>query len=75
MIEDIWEKRIRPETESVTYAKALNRSVTGSMNDHIHCARYLMSERVLPLSEVSQGLNDNPLSYLKHVRPKDLFHT
>ncbi|WP_390888681.1 DUF6933 domain-containing protein [Frigoriglobus tundricola] len=48
----------------VRFAKALNRSVSGSMNELVKCAGYYMSEGELPLPEVGDRLNDTLLSAL-----------
>jgi hypothetical protein len=48
----------------VRFAKALNRSVSGSMNELVKCAEFCMSERELTLAEVGDRLNDTLLSAL-----------
>lgn len=48
----------------VRFAKALNRSVSGSMNELVKCAGFCMSEGELPLPEVGDRLNDTLLSAL-----------
>lgn len=53
-----------PDSESVRFAKALNRSVSGSMNELIKCAEVCMSEGELTLPEVGDRLNDMLLSAL-----------
>jgi hypothetical protein len=54
-------------------SKALNRSVTGSMNDMIFRAKYFLVERGLALQEISQQLNDTPFSSLKYLNPREAF--
>lgn len=49
---------------TVRFAKALNRSVSGSMNELVKCAEFCMSERELTLAEVGDRLNDTLLSAL-----------
>ena len=48
----------------VRFAKVLNRSVSGSMNELVKCAEFCMSEGELTLSEVGDRLNDTLLSAL-----------
>lgn len=62
----IYSQRIQPHLDTVQFAKALNRSVTGSMNDIIRCARYSIEAQDEGLIEVSRSLNEMPLSMLKH---------
>lgn len=59
-----FQKFIAPEGETIQIAKALNRSVTSSMNQLVECAEYLLIEQQLPLDEVSFELNDFLLSSL-----------
>jgi hypothetical protein len=57
---------IAPASASVRFAKALNRSVTGSMSDMTkHAAFYLAARDVAP-SEIGSRLNEIPMSALKH---------
>jgi hypothetical protein len=55
---------IVPATGSVHFAKALNRSVTGSMNDMIGHATYWLTERELSPFDVGFRLNEIPMSAL-----------
>jgi hypothetical protein len=73
-----YERYIAPASESVRFAKALNRSVPGSMNDMArHAAYWLAAGDVLP-SEIGPRLNGIPMSALKqdgstHGFPRDVF--
>jgi hypothetical protein len=60
----IYRKHIAPALGSVLFAKALNRSVTGSMNDLINHATYLLAEGDLSPHDVGVRLNDVLLSAL-----------
>ncbi|HBJ34211.1 MAG TPA: hypothetical protein DDZ51_05485 [Planctomycetaceae bacterium] len=40
----LYRKFIAPSAAIVRFAKALNRSVTGSMNDHIHAAKVMLED-------------------------------
>jgi len=74
----IYRRFIAPASETVSFAKALNRSVTGSMNDHIHAAKFLLADDMAP-SEIGYRLNKTPMSALvdsdgrKYGYPKDVF--
>lgn len=74
----IYRKFIAPSSGSVNFAKALSRSVTGSMNDHIHAAKFMLSDDMAP-SEIGYRLNETPMSALvgpdgrKYGYPKEVF--
>jgi hypothetical protein len=73
-----YERFIAPASGTVRFAKALNRSVTGSMNDMTkHAAYWLAAGDVAP-SEIGSRLKEIPMSALKHDRsthgfPRDVF--
>ena len=73
-----YERFIAPASATVRFAKALNRSVTGSMNDMTkHAAYWLAAGDVAP-SEIGSRLKEIPMSALKHDRsthgfPRDVF--
>lgn len=74
----IYRKFIAPSAATVSFAKALNRSVTGSMNDHIHAAKFMLADDMAP-SEIGYRLNETPMSALtgpdgsKYGYPKMVF--
>ena len=57
----VYEQHIIPATGSVTFAKLLNRSVIGSMNELVMAADAVLSDDVAPHS-VGTFLNDTLLS-------------
>src|SRR5262245_43229900 len=73
-----YKRFIAPASATVRFAKALNRSVTGSMNDLTkHAAYWLATEDIAPL-EVSSRLKGIPMSALGHDGsaygfPRDVF--
>jgi hypothetical protein len=73
-----YERFIAPASGTVKFAKALNRSVTGSMNDMTKHAEYwLVSEEISPF-EIGSRLKEIPMSALRHGRtaygfPRDVF--
>jgi hypothetical protein len=74
----IYLKFIAPSSGTVRFAKALNRSVTGSMTEHIHGAKFLLADGMAP-SEIGYYLNETPMSALtgpdgrKYGYPQDIF--
>ena len=64
--EGVYERFVAPASGSVRFAKALNRSVTGSMNDMTkHAAFWLAAGDVSPI-EIGSRLKGIPMSALKH---------
>jgi hypothetical protein len=59
-----YQRFIAPASGSVTFAKSLNRSVTGSMNDLIKFAKHWLAEDDLSPHDVGVKLNDILLSAL-----------
>ena len=75
----VYEKFIIPETGTIQFAKALNRTVTGSMNELIKSAEYrLLSEEISP-HELGFYLNGLLLSAIGtkedfgYSKPRDAF--
>ncbi|MBD3673865.1 MAG: hypothetical protein HUJ26_10105 [Planctomycetaceae bacterium] len=77
-LQHVYEEFIAPECGTVRYAKALNRSVTGSMNDHIRAAKYLMIDH-RSSEEIENCLNETPMSAISgpdgrnYGFPKEVF--
>ena len=69
----IFEKCIVPSMADVRFSKALNRSVTGSMNEFMGMAKFYLTEGELSPFEVSFRLNGVIMSYLDYGTPKDVF--
>jgi hypothetical protein len=74
----VYERFVAPASGSVQFAKGLNRSVTGSMNDMTkHAAYWLAAGDVSPF-EIGSRLKGIPMSALKHGGsrygfPRDVF--
>jgi hypothetical protein len=62
-----------PASGAVRFVKALDRSVTGSMNDMIAHAKFWMLERGLSAYEVGFKLNEIPFSSLEYASPRETF--
>lgn len=69
----IYQRIIAPQAARISFAKSLNRSVTGSMNDLVFQAQAILMEGELSPYDVSSKLNDIPMSYLKYKRPREAF--
>ena len=69
----IYKRVIAPSTGAVTLAKAVDRSVLGSMNDMVRlCKDRLDLEDVSPW-ELSKHLNGVPFGALKYGFPREVF--
>ncbi len=68
-----YQRFIAPSSSNVKFAKALNRSVTGSMNDLIKFAKHGLIERELSPYDVGFNLNQIPMSALRYQQPRDAF--
>ena len=60
----VYQKFIAPASGTVSFAKALNRSVTGSMNELVEFAKMWLTEGEMSPHEVGFHLNDILLSVL-----------
>lgn len=73
-----YQKFIAPSTATVRFAKALNRSVIGCMNDHVFGAKVFL-ENELSNDDIASKLNETPMSALldangrKYASPKEAF--
>lgn len=77
MIQDgfksIYEKRIAPETGTISFSRTVNRSVTGSMNELVFAAKWHFAREEMSPYDVSFRLNETPLSCLKYGHPRETF--
>jgi hypothetical protein len=76
--EFVYQRFIVPACASVCFAKALDRSVTCSMNELIKHATYLLAEGDISPFDVGFRLNDNLLSVLtndgsSYGKPREAF--
>ena len=62
----VYERLVAPVTGSVQFAKALDRSVTGSMNDMTKHAAFCLAEGNVSSVEIGSRLKGIPMSALKH---------
>jgi hypothetical protein len=70
-----YRKFIKPEGETVSFAKPLNRSVTGSMNDLVYHAKMWMVERDLSPHDSGFKLNEIPLKAMSYANPREAFRS
>jgi hypothetical protein len=73
-----YERLIASDSDTVQFARALNRSVTGSMNDMVKHAAYWLEDGDASPFEIGSRLKEIPMSALKHDRspygfPRDVF--
>lgn len=65
-----FEKLVGPSSQNVTFAKALNRSVTGSMNDIVQNAKFQLA-RQIPPGLLGTRLNHVVMSALSSMSDRD----
>lgn len=73
-----YQKFIAPASETVTFAKTLNRTVTGSINELVRMAEHYLIEREISPHDVGFKLNDVLLSALgneeaEYGKPSEAF--
>ena len=69
----IFERLIVPFTASVSFSKALNRAVTGSMNELVYQAKGFLIEDGLSPYDTSFRLHKIPMGHLKYDYPLQAF--
>ncbi len=60
----VYEQVVAPACSPIFYAKALNRSVTGSLNDMIKHASYWLALGDVGMEEIGARLKETPMSAL-----------
>jgi hypothetical protein len=77
----IYERFIAPSSGTVQFAKSLNRSITGSVNEIVELVKRVLNEDDLPPHEVGSHINDLLLSAVavnstdKYAKPGEVFRT
>ena len=71
----IYQRGVAPTSGPVEFSKALNRSVTSSMNDLIYHAKVWLTEGGLSPHDVGFKLNNIPFSQFKYMNPREVFTT
>ena len=71
--EFMFRRFIAPASGVVRFSKALNRSVTGSMNDLVYHATMWLTEGELSPFDTSFKLNEIPFSALDYKNPREVF--
>jgi hypothetical protein len=69
----IYQRLVAPTTQTVHFASALNRSVTGSMNDMIYRSQMWLTKGDLSPFDVSFKINEMPMSALDYRTPREAF--
>lgn len=70
-LEAICKENIAPSTNSVTFTKALNRSITGTMNDIEFAAQIYLAEREDSLDDASLWINESLHASLGLLNPRE----
>jgi len=69
----LFDRLVAPSSARVALSKALNRAVTGSMNELVYQAKgYLIEDELSPY-DTSFRLNQIPMGQLKYALPKEAF--
>jgi hypothetical protein len=71
--EFFYRRLIAPHTARISFSKATDRHVLGSMNNLIFQADYYLTERQMSPFDVSIQINETPMSHLGYNHPKDAF--
>ena len=71
----VFRQFVAPAAGTIRFASALNRSVTGSMNDLVNAAQHWLIENDLSPFDVGLKLNEMPMSYLNYRNPRDVFRS
>lgn len=69
----VYHQIIAPASGAVHFAKALDRSVTGSINDLVYNTKIWLTESERSPFDVGFKLNDIPFSSLQYVKPRAAF--
>jgi len=69
----VYRKFIKPDSGKVSFTKALNRSVTRSMNDLVYHAKMWMVERDLSPHDTGFKLNNIPMSAMSYANAREAF--
>jgi hypothetical protein len=71
--EFVFRRFIAPASGKVLFSKASSRSVIGSMNDLVACAKTFMREDGMSPFDAASALNDMPMSVLQYRTPREAF--
>ena len=71
-LEFLYQRFVAPSAERVQFSKALNRSVTGSMNDLIYHAKVWLTEGELSPHDASFKLNEIPMGAMGYAKPREV---
>lgn len=69
----IFRRIIAPAFTEVAFSKALNRSVTGSINELVIHSKYFLTVREMSPFEAGFELNDVLMGFIGHKTPKEAF--
>ena len=70
-LEGAFEVSIAPHFDKVVWSKIGNRAVTGSMNEMIHHAKWILDEDDLGPLQLGDRINNNILSLIGYQKPAE----
>ena len=73
--EALYRRFVAPASRTIRFAKALDRSVTGSMNDLVYHAKYWLTDGEHSPFDVGFKLNEIPFSALKYIDARDMLRS
>lgn len=59
--------------KTISLAKSLSRSVTGSMSDMVRLATFMLTEESRTFEQAAVKLNKTPFGVLDYANPRELF--
>jgi len=69
----IYRRQIVPYSAQISFAKATNKPVLGSMNELIFEAKFFIGERRLSVLETSFEINNALMKYINYKSPLETF--
>lgn len=69
----LFERLVVPSPTEVASSKALNRSVTGSMNDFVQRAKYMLADTQVSPHDAAYRMNRTPMGSLDFAFPIEVF--
>jgi hypothetical protein len=69
----IYQRIIAPNTGSILLAKAQDKRIISSMNDHIGFAKAILDDEEISPYDLSFRINENILTIIKYATPKEAF--
>ncbi|HUL13432.1 MAG TPA: hypothetical protein VLU73_14865 [Methylococcaceae bacterium] len=71
----LYQRLIAPHTGKISFSKTRDKRVLGSINELVFQATYHLETGEESPFETSRRLNNTPMSYIEHRRPKEAFRS